>query len=134
MPSLEFEELEPGVHKMIILKGKSVAERVETPWCQQTIDRIIDTHFPGCDQGWTAVSLMVPGRSVAPHTDRADAATKRVHVPLIEDTDCMFITDDGAEHSMARGRAYVIDPSIPHSVEHRGARDRIHLIFNVRGN
>ncbi len=100
------------------------------PWAQQTIDEVIAEHFPGGRQSWTLVSKVVPGQTIPTHTDHQDGNCRnRIHVPLITDERCVFVTE-GAEHHMACGFAYVIDPTTPHGVIHRGTQDRVHLMFN----
>ncbi len=100
------------------------------PWAQQTIDDLIAEHFPGGRQGFTLVSLVVPGQVIPEHTDHNGNCHNRIHVPLTTDERCVFVTE-GAEHHMVCGFAYLIDPTLPHGVIHRGVQDRIHLMFNV---
>ena len=121
-PEFEFRPLDNiGVeHAMII----------GAAWAQQTIDSLIAEHYPGKRQGFTLVSLVTPGQTIPEHTDHRENCRTRVHVPLMTDPACFFCTG-GREYHMPVGAAYVIDPTIPHGVIHRGSKRRIHLMFNV---
>ncbi len=121
-PDFEFNLLdEVGVeHAMII----------GAAWAREAIDNLIGEHYPGKSQGFTLVSLVTPGQTIPEHTDHREDCRTRVHVPLVTDVACVFFTE-GREHHMPVGWAYVVDPTIPHGVIHRGTERRIHLMFNV---
>jgi hypothetical protein len=82
------------------------------------------------------VSLLKPGAVIHPHTDAGCESITRLHWVLQAD-DGNFFTHYSPEgkrisrFDMHEGRAYAIDPSIPHAVQYKGkTRDRIHLVVN----
>jgi hypothetical protein len=100
------------------------------PWAQREIDWILEEYGLG-RQGLTLVSLLIPGQEISVHTDHHENNCRaRIHVPLLTNLECLFISD-GDEWHMQVGRAYLIDPTMPHGVVNRGSTDRIHLIFNA---
>lgn len=87
----------------------------------------------GGKAGVTLASRLVPGQVIPTHTDHHDNnCTRRVHVPLKTNPRAFFLTQDGQFH-MELGKAYVINPAMPHGVVNEGEEDRIHLMFNVVG-
>ena len=110
--------------------GVEHAMIIGASWAQETIDELIAEHFPGKRQGFTLVSLVTPGQTITEHTDHRENCRTRVHVPLTTDPACVFFTE-GQEYHLPVGGAYLIDPTIPHGVIHRGTKRRIHLMFNV---
>lgn len=121
MPDLDFPVLGPREHAMII----------GAPWADAFMAEITERHFPGARRGFTLVSLVVPGQTIPEHVDDHDGGCRvRLHVPLTTDAECRFLSDGIATH-LAQGFVWRIDPGTPHGVEHRGTRDRIHLMWNV---
>jgi len=122
-PVFEWRSLDGG-------KGVEHAMIIGASWAQDTIDGLIAEHYPGKSQGFTLVSLVTPGQEIPEHVDGRENCKTRVHVPLVTDPECVFFTE-GQEHHMPVGGVYVVDPTIPHGVIHRGTKRRIHLMFNV---
>ncbi len=121
-PEFDFHPLDNiGVEHTMIIGAE---------WAQETIDGLITKYYSGKRQGFTLVSLVTPGQTIPEHVDGRENCRTRVHVPLTTDKECVFFTK-GCEHHMPVGSAYVIDPTIPHGVIHRGTENRIHLMFNV---
>ena len=103
---------------------------IGAPWAQEFIDEFMAARFPGRKLGRVLVSLVVPGQTIPEHVDVKEGCTERVHVPIETDPLCVFV-QEGREHYLSPGHAWLIDPTAPHAVVHRGARDRVHLMFNV---
>lgn len=73
---------------------------------------------------------VAPGTAIAEHRDfdlSFEQGTARLHIAVVTDPDVVFCVN-GERIVMAPGECWYIDASRPHSVEHRGTRDRIHLV------
>ena len=57
----------------------------------------------------------------------------RVHVPIETNPDVHFILA-GRRIELAEGEAWYLNLDLPHSVENRGATDRIHLVLDCCAN
>ncbi|MEP6619817.1 MAG: aspartyl/asparaginyl beta-hydroxylase domain-containing protein [bacterium] len=78
------------------------------------------------------LARLAAGAVIDRHTDGAGSNlfTHKLHVPLTSnDGVTMFIRD--RPFKLDVGRVYEVNNIVPHSVENRGADDRIHLIFEV---
>jgi len=53
-----------------------------------------------------------------------------VHIPIYTNQDSNWIID-GEEFHMAPGKAYLVNTTLPHSVENKGDTFRIHLYGKV---
>lgn len=87
--------------------------------------------FPGCSDTYRAISIVHPGDYVPPHTDTLCAGwISRVHVPLVTNLGAAFISE-GEDWHMEVGKAYQVNPSLPHAIRNAGGATRIHLMFDV---
>lgn len=74
------------------------------------------------------VTIHTPGTKLITHQDSPDKI--RVHIPIITNNDSNWIID-GQEYHMEPGWAYLVNTTIPHSVENNGTTNRIHLYGKV---
>ena len=74
------------------------------------------------------VTIHTPGTKLITHQDSPDKF--RVHIP-IETNDESFWIIDGEEFHMKPGKVYLVNTSLPHSVENKGDTNRIHLYGKV---
>ena len=82
------------------------------------------------------------GASIAEHRDFAyfsgqrwsfERGRIRVHIPIVGDTGVMWKLN-GRALTMAAGEAWYVNVCLPHSVENRGAIDRINLVLELEVN
>tara|TARA_B110000438_G_scaffold152328_1_gene146334 strand:- start:15161 stop:15820 length:660 start_codon:yes stop_codon:yes gene_type:complete len=74
------------------------------------------------------VTIHTPGTKLITHQDSPDKI--RVHIPIHTNKDSNWIIGDEEFH-MEPGWAYLVNTTIPHSVENKGSTDRIHLYGKV---
>ncbi len=74
------------------------------------------------------VTIHTPGTKLITHQDATDKI--RVHIPIYTNTDSNWIID-GVEYHMEPGYAYLVNTTLPHSVENKGTSNRIHLYGKV---
>lgn len=72
------------------------------------------------------------GHGIDAHVDegRLDSLVHKVHIPLRTDARAV-LTVDGERFHLAAGYAWEVNNLAPHGAHNGGARDRIHLIFEV---
>lgn len=72
------------------------------------------------------------GKSVKPHEDAGQyfLSVARFHVPIITNPDVSFVVG-GEDKFLEVGQCWEINNNKTHSVENRGAEDRIHLLIDV---
>lgn len=75
------------------------------------------------------VTIHTPGTKLITHQDASDKI--RVHIPIHTNNNSTWIID-GEEFFMEPGWAYVVNTSLPHSVENKGNSDRIHLYGKLK--
>lgn len=69
-----------------------------------------------------------PGTKLVTHQDATDKV--RVHIPIYVDNTSNWIID-GEEMFMKPGWAYLVNTTLPHSIENRGTSNRVHLYGKV---
>jgi hypothetical protein len=74
------------------------------------------------------VTEHVPGTKLITHQDSPDKI--RVHIPIHTNKDSNWIID-GTEYHMEPGWAYLVNTTLPHSVENNGKTNRVHLYGKV---
>lgn len=74
------------------------------------------------------VTVHTPGTKLITHQDATDKI--RVHIPIYTNPDSNWIID-GVEYHMEPGYAYLVNTTLPHSVENKGTSNRIHLYGKV---
>jgi|TARA_B100001094_G_scaffold40088_1_gene34686 hypothetical protein len=77
------------------------------------------------------VTIHTPGTKLITHQDSPDKI--RVHIPIYTNKDSNWIID-GEEIHMEPGWAYLVNTTLPHSVENKGTTERIHLYGKVWTN
>ena len=77
------------------------------------------------------VTIHTPGTKLITHQDSTDKI--RVHIPIHTNEDSNWIIG-GEEFHMEPGWAYLVNTTIPHSVENKGSTNRIHLYGKVWTN
>jgi hypothetical protein len=88
--------------------------------------------FLQCPQQAVRFLRLKPGSVVRTHTDLAlgfDDGEIRLHIPVRTNPDVLFLLD-GQRIVMNEGECWYVDFNRPHSVENRGATDRIHLVID----
>ena len=74
------------------------------------------------------VTIHTPGTKLITHQDSPDKI--RVHIPIYTNKDSNWIIEDEEVH-MEPGWAYLVNTTLPHSVENKGTTNRIHLYGKV---
>jgi hypothetical protein len=74
------------------------------------------------------VTIHTPGTKLITHQDAADKL--RIHIPIITNPESNWIID-GEEIHMEPGWAYLVNTTLPHSVENAGQSNRVHLYGKV---
>lgn len=76
------------------------------------------------------LARMVAGGVIKPHRDANPAAKwpHKIHIPIVTNDQVLFRVE-GAQYVMPEGEAVEVNNMGVHSVENRGATDRINLIF-----
>jgi hypothetical protein len=74
------------------------------------------------------VTLHAPGTKLITHQDSSDKI--RIHIPIYTNKDSNWIID-GEEYHMDPGHVYLVNTSLPHSVENSGDSYRVHLYGKV---
>lgn len=74
------------------------------------------------------VTVHVPGTKLITHQDSPDKL--RIHIPIFTNSKSEWIINDQQYH-MEPGWAYLVNTTLPHSVENNGTTDRIHLYGKV---
>lgn len=87
----------------------------------------IVTGLPIRSKKWL-VTIHTPGTKLIPHQDSPDKI--RVHIPIYTNNDSKWIID-GEEFHMEPGWAYLVNTTLPHSLENNGTTDRIHIYGKV---
>jgi hypothetical protein len=79
---------------------------------------------------------LTPGSRIKTHTDynlSFEQGVARIHVPITTNPDVEFRLNE-VPVVMAPGEAWYLRLSDPHSVENRGATDRVHLVIDAEVN
>lgn len=84
-------------------------------------------HLPFKSKKWL-VTIHTPGTKLITHQDAPDKL--RIHIPIHSNQESNWIID-GKEYHMEPGWAYLVNTTLPHSVENRGKSNRIHLYGKV---
>lgn len=87
----------------------------------------IVTKLPIRSKKWL-VTIHTPGTKLITHQDSPDKI--RLHIPIYTNDESNWIID-GEEFHMEPGVAYLVNTTLPHSVENKGTTDRIHLYGKV---
>lgn len=74
------------------------------------------------------VTLHVPGTKLITHQDQTDKV--RVHIPIYTNDQSNW-TIDGKTYHMEPGWAYLVNTTLPHSIENAGDSMRVHLYGKV---
>ena len=72
----------------------------------------------------TRVMKLYPGRCYSYHRD----PSKRMHIPLITNENCMFIIDDKVYRYPADGNSYLINTTKKHTAINASKEDRYHIV------
>jgi len=72
----------------------------------------------------TRVMLLSPKTCYTYHQDLC----KRIHIPLITNTNCFIIVDKEVIHLPADGKHYVVDTTKPHTAVNASREKRIHIV------
>ena len=102
----------------------------ETPYFRQVL-----TTFD-CPLQCVRLMRLAPGSVIKPHRDHDldfESGAVRIHVPITTNPGVTFRLN-GAPVAMAAGEAWYLRLSDVHSVENRGASDRVHLVIDAEAN
>lgn len=70
----------------------------------------------------------VPGTKLITHQDSPDKI--RIHIPIYTNVDSNWVIDD-EEYHMEPGWVYIVNTTLPHSIENTGTTSRVHLYGKV---
>ena len=71
---------------------------------------------------------MVLKKCMSIHTDK----TKRIHIPVVTNENCLMIIDNKVHHMPANGSAYLTDTTKPHTALNANhSFMRLHLLFDL---
>lgn len=78
---------------------------------------------------------MEPNSSVRPHVDGGSMlyVSRRCHIPIVTNDDVYFTVLNNTVN-MKEGNIYEINNGMPHSVENKSNRNRVHLIIDILPN
>jgi len=88
--------------------------------------------FFECPQQAVRFLRLRPGSAIRTHTDLALGFADgevRMHIPVRTNPDVLFVLGD-RRIVMGEGECWYNDFTLPHSVENRGASDRVHLVVD----
>ena len=74
------------------------------------------------------VTVHTPGTKLVLHQDSPDKI--RVHIPIFTNDQSVW-TIDGEDFILEPGYAYLVNTTLPHTLENKGATNRIHLYGKV---
>ena len=78
--------------------------------------------------GRARIMKMGKGKCYTLHTDK----TKRLHVPIVTNRNCLFFDSDYNKYSMPEpGQTYILDTTQPHTAANFSYEDRIHMVFVI---
>jgi len=87
--------------------------------------------FIGCYAANRAITVVLPGDYVPPHTDlQPPEWITRIHVPLMTNDKAEFLLDGDWVH-MKVGQIYHVDTEKPHAIRNNGNVPRVHFMFDV---
>ena len=103
--------------------------QVGTDYVASMIQQIRDLRLNPHRARWT---IITPSGATTWHRDMADNLYGvRLHIPVITNPDCAFITDEGSFHMPADGSCYLVAVNKMHKAVNLGQEDRIHIIMDV---
>lgn len=124
-------------HPLRMIYPDPIAERfTETP----SLDRVpyireVLGHFD-CPLRCVRLMRLTPGSRIKEHVDPdidAETGMARLHVPIATGAGVAFLVN-GRAVDMAPGSVWYLRLSDPHSVDNRGAADRVHLVIDADVN
>lgn len=118
-----------GAYRPAVVNDQAWAGLKERTEC--LVHGLLSLFSDGATDTYRSITTIHPGDYVPHHTDTlVPGWLSRIHVPLVTNPEAWFITL-GVEHHMDVGKAYQVNPSIPHAVRNAGKASRIHLMFDV---
>ena len=88
-------------------------------------------HFPYCTDRERMLTVVMPGHSIPPHTDRQSERWRcRIHIPLLTNEDAALVVE-GVSYTLEVGQAYLFDTRREHAVVNDGDTPRVHFVFDV---
>lgn len=112
----------------IPLRKDKLKEQDFTETCDLFKDTYINTVIDRINQKYPIVRgrfmLMKHKSCLTMHVDK----TKRIHIPIYTNNDCMMIIDDKICR-MPFGKTYLVDTTIPHTALNASKDPRVHLVF-----
>ena len=89
------------------------------------------SNFPGCKDTFRAITTVLPGDYVPPHTDMQPSDwVVRVHVPITTNDKAEFLSEGEWTH-MDVGKAYLVNTEADHAIRNFGDTPRVHLMFDI---
>lgn len=82
------------------------------------------------------ILILKAGSEIKEHTDyKASYADgiMRIHIPIVTDANVLFLIN-GKRVEMKPGECWYGNFSLPHSVTHSGATDRVHIVIDLERN
>lgn len=100
-----------------------------TGYVLQVVQQIAQLGFNPRRARW---SLLTAGGMSALHQDfLSDDCAVRLHIPIITNPGCVFVSRGEEEHIPADGSIYLVKVNCMHQVINRGREDRVHIIMDV---
>ncbi len=95
------------------------------------VAEILYSYVSGLVPAQRMLSVVMPGHSIPPHSDRQNAAWRmRVHIPLVADPPSLFWYGD-EPYSLLEGIAYKINTEREHSIVNDTPHPRIHFMVDM---
>lgn len=106
-----------------------VPTKICTDYLQAVLDQIKNLGFQPTR---ARISFVNPKTELDWHRDAPDAQyCVRLHIPIITNSHCVFVTEEGVAHLPADGGAYLLRVNRMHKASNMGSEVRYHLIMNV---
>jgi aspartyl/asparaginyl beta-hydroxylase len=105
----------------------------DTPLCVGPVRKLMDDVSAMGFMPARARFTLLPAQT-APfwHRDAEDEAhMTRLHVPIITNKLCVFLTEEGGQYMPADGSVFVLRTNRLHAIENLSDEDRIHIIMDV---
>ena len=96
-------------------------------------DTYVETVYKELDECYNIcrgrfMTLSPENRAYSYHVDR----TKRIHIPLKTDQDCMFIVENNLYKMSEEGQAYMLDTTNRHTALNLSWENRVHLVLCLK--
>lgn len=104
-----------------------------TEICHSYLGEVMDQiSGEGYSPSRARIILLPQGKESVWHRDAPDDVPfYRLHIPIVTNENCLFVTEKESVHLPADGRAYIVRVNHPHRVVNGGDTDRFHLVMDI---